>query len=125
MCWWISFNRHRRGDDGAMNASRNRDAWGQSPSIRSFLRNRRLGFQTVELLDAAPSRFEREDLPWEAAFLTGKARLSDRHSGGDRRSSLPDLYIGAHAVVKAYRLLARDFRRYSPSVKIIAADTHP
>ncbi len=41
------------------------------------------GFPTMELLDATfdPSRFEREDLPWDATFLAGKAYLSYRRAG--------------------------------------------
>ncbi|MDW6021907.1 type II toxin-antitoxin system VapC family toxin [Mesorhizobium sp. BAC0120] len=88
------------------------------------------GFPTMELLDAAldPTKFQREDLPWEAAFMAGKAYLGYRRSGGDRRSPLPDFYIGAHAAVRAYRLLTRDlgrYRTYFPSLEIIAPDTHP
>jgi predicted nucleic acid-binding protein len=88
------------------------------------------GFPTMELLDAAldPSKFQREELPWEAAFLAGKAYLGYRRSGGDRRSPLPDFYIGAHAAVRAYRLLTRDlgrYRTYFPALEIIAPDTHP
>jgi predicted nucleic acid-binding protein len=88
------------------------------------------GFPTMELLDAAldPSKFQREELPWEAAFLAGKAYLGYRRSGGDRRSPLPDFYIGAHAAVKAYRLLTRDlarYRTYFPALEIIAPETHP
>jgi predicted nucleic acid-binding protein len=88
------------------------------------------GFPTTELLDAAldPTKFQREDLPWEAAFMAGKAYLGYRRSGGDRRSPLPDFYIGAHAAVRAYRLLTRDlgrYRTYFPSLEIIAPDSHP
>ena len=88
------------------------------------------GFPTIDLLDAAlhPSKFQREELPWEAAFLAGKAYLGYRRSGGDRRSPLPDFYIGAHAAVKAYRLLTRDlgrYRTYFPNLEIIAPDRHP
>jgi predicted nucleic acid-binding protein len=38
---------------------------------------------------------------------------------------MPDLYIGAHAAVAGYRLLARDVRRYRtyfPAIDIIAPD---
>lgn len=88
------------------------------------------GFPTAELLDKAidPSHFLREDLPWEAAFIAGKAFLSYRRSGGDRRSPMPDFYIGAHASVRSYRLLTRAptrYRTYFPSLEIIAPDTHP
>ena len=88
------------------------------------------GFPNLELLNAtlSPALVEREDLPWDAAFLAGKAYLSYRRAGGDRRSPLPDFYIGAHAAVKAYRLLSRDaarYRAYFPSLELIAPDTHP
>lgn len=88
------------------------------------------GFPNVELLNAtlSPALVEREDLPWDAAFLAGKAYLSYRRSGGDRRSPLPDFYIGAHAAVKAYRLLSRDaarYRTYFPNLELISPDTHP
>jgi predicted nucleic acid-binding protein len=50
-------------------------------------------------------------------------RLSYRKRGGQRRSPLPDFYIGAHAAVRRYRLLTRDaarYRSYFPSVELIA-----
>lgn len=88
------------------------------------------GFPSIELLNAtlSPALVEREELPWDAAFLAGKAYLSYRRGGGDRRSPLPDFYIGAHAAVKAYRLLSRDsarYRTYFPTLELIAPDTHP
>jgi predicted nucleic acid-binding protein len=67
--------------------------------------------------------FHREDLPWEAAFLAGKAFLAYRRRGGVRRTPLPDFYIGAHAAVKRYALLSRDrgrFETYFPTVELIA-----
>lgn len=57
--------------------------------------------------------FHREPLPWAAAFLAGKAYLAYRRRGGDRRSPLPDFYIGAHAAIRGYRLLTRDRGRYA------------
>jgi len=68
------------------------------------------------------SPFEREDLPFEAAFLAGKAFAAYRRRGGDRTSLLPDFLIGAHAAVRGYRILTRDdhrYRGYFPSVKLI------
>ena len=41
----------------------------------------------------------------------------------ERNSPLPDFYIGAHAAVREYRLLARDaskYRTYFPTVDLIA-----
>lgn len=74
--------------------------------------------------DALPLwRFRRAPLPWEAAFLAGKSYLVYRRRGGERRSPLPDFYIGAHAAVHQMRLLTRDTRRYRsyfPSLDIIS-----
>lgn len=56
-----------------------------------------IGFAGVEALESAlpPDFFQYEPLPWNAAFLAGKAFLQYRRRGGDRRSPLPDFYIGA------------------------------
>lgn len=65
----------------------------------------------------------REDLPWDAAFLAGRAFTAYRRRGGTRRSPLPDFYIGAHAAVRGHRLLTRDaarYRTYFPTVELIA-----
>lgn len=87
-------------------------------------------FDREEELEAAlpKSRFNREDLPYRAAFLAGQAHYEYRHRGGVRERTLPDFFIGAHALVKGYQLLTRDARRYRvhfPTVDIIAPDTHP
>ncbi|MGH8313509.1 MAG: type II toxin-antitoxin system VapC family toxin [Gammaproteobacteria bacterium] len=87
-----------------------------------------IGFDTIEVLDAAlpPGQVRREPLPWEAAFLAGKCFLRYRHSGGARRSPLPDFFIGAHASVAGMRLLTRDasrYRSYFPKLMLIAPDT--
>mgnify|MGYP001359642269 CR=1 FL=1 len=84
-----------------------------------------IGFETIEDLDEAlpVDLFRRESLPWEAAFLAGKAFLAYRRRSGTRRSPLPDFYIGAHAAIQGYRLLTRDASRYRtcfPSVEVIA-----
>ncbi len=65
------------------------------------------------------------DLPYKAAFDAGRAFLKYKRAGGQRRSPLPDFYIGAHAAVAGLPLLTRDASRYStyfPSVKLIAPD---
>ena len=84
-------------------------------------------FTRIEELDAAlPSDlFEREPIPYEAAFLASKAYLAYRRRGGTRRSPLPDFFIGAHAAVSSYRLLTRDparYRAYFPKLSLIAPD---
>jgi predicted nucleic acid-binding protein len=83
------------------------------------------GFSKIEDLDDAlpESDFERQHLPYQAGFLAGQAFLAYRRRGGQRRSPLPDFYIGAHAAVRKYRLLTRGsarYRTYFPSVEVIA-----
>jgi predicted nucleic acid-binding protein len=83
------------------------------------------GFRRKEDLDAALSadRFVREALPWDGAFLAGKSYVEYRRRGGERRSRLPDFYIGAHAAVAGMRLLTRDaarYRTYFPRLEILA-----
>lgn len=66
--------------------------------------------------------FQREQLPWAAAFLAGKAFAEYRRQGGRRRSPLPDFFIGAHAAVAGLQLLTRDesrYRTYFPTVKLL------
>ena len=84
-----------------------------------------IGYAQVEQVETAlpVDRFRREALPYEAAFLAGKAFLTYRRRGGARISPLPDFYIGAHAAVRRYRLLTRDaarYRTYFPTVELIA-----
>jgi predicted nucleic acid-binding protein len=63
--------------------------------------------------DALPkATFEREAIPFEAAFLAGKAFLSYRRRGEARHAPLPDFFIGAHAAVAGYRLITRDAKRF-------------
>ena len=86
-----------------------------------------IGFDSIEALEEALplGLFRREQLPFEAAFLAGKAFLSYRRTGGSRRSPLPDFYIGAHAAIAGYRLLTRDaarYRTYFPTIELIAPD---
>jgi predicted nucleic acid-binding protein len=82
-------------------------------------------FARIEELDAAlpPEYCGRADLPWEAGFLAGRAYEKYRRRGGERRSPMPDFYIGAHAAIAGFDLLTRDARRYRqyfPTVRVIA-----
>lgn len=84
-----------------------------------------VGFERIEdLEDAIPDAvFRREPLPYEAAFLAGKAFLTHQRRGGEKRSPMPEFYIGAHAAVSGFRLLTRDaarYRTYFPRIEIIA-----
>ncbi len=72
-----------------------------------------IAFERIETLEAAlPEQLQREDLPWEAAFLAGKCFVDYRRRGGAKRSPMPDFYIGAHAAVTGRALLTRDAKRY-------------
>lgn len=72
-----------------------------------------IGFERIEELERAlPAELEREPLPWEAAFLAGKCFVEYRRRGGEKRSPLPDFYIGAHAAVTGRALLTRDPSHY-------------
>jgi len=82
-------------------------------------------FERIEELETAipVSLYRREPLPFEAAFLAGKAFLRYRRRGGARIRPLPDFFIGAHAAIAQYRLLTRDARRYRtyfPSVELVS-----
>lgn len=84
-----------------------------------------VGFDRIEdLEDALPSdMFRRDALPWEAGFLAGKCFLDYRRRGGQRTSTLPDFYIGAHAAIGGFALLTRDasrYRTYFPTLEIVA-----
>ena len=87
-------------------------------------------FERIEEVDARlpTDVFRREAIPWEAAFLAGKVFVAYRRNRGERRSPLPDFFIGAHAAVRGYGLLTRDqsnFRTYFPTLEIITPDIHP
>lgn len=61
--------------------------------------------------------------PRAALFLAGKAFRQYRTAGGTRTGVLPDFFIGAHAMVEGWPLLARDARRYRgyfPKLLLIA-----
>jgi predicted nucleic acid-binding protein len=82
-------------------------------------------YSRIEALDAAlpKTSFDREPIPYEGAFLAGKAFLAYRRRGGTKRSPLPDFFIGAHAAVSGYQLMTRDATRYPgyfPKLPLIA-----
>lgn len=99
-----------------------------------------VGFDRIEEFDDAlpAADFTRLPLPWESAFLAGKAFLRYRRAGGARTSPLPDrkiartaifqkseFFIGAHAAIAGLPLLTRDARRYRsyfPAVRLICPE---
>lgn len=85
-------------------------------------------FTTVEALETAlpPTDYRRQAIPWEAAFLAGKAFIDYKRSSGTKSRPLPDFFIGAHAAVASLDLLTRDtgrYRTYFPTVSLISPDT--
>ncbi len=85
------------------------------------------GFSLRETLDIMlkPWAVRNENLPWDAAFMAGKAFVQYRRSGGSRTMPLPDFFIGAHAAIRGYRLLTRDRRtyvRFFPTLTVIAPE---
>jgi predicted nucleic acid-binding protein len=67
------------------------------------------------------------EIPYAAAWRTGRAFLEYRRAGGPRPSPLPDFFIGAHAEVEGMTVVTRDpqrFRTYFPSVELLTPDTH-
>lgn len=83
-----------------------------------------VGYERVEELERSlPANiYHREPLPFDSAFLAGKAFLMYQLRGGKKWTPLPDFYIGAHAAVAGYRLLTRDakrYRTYFPKLELI------
>ncbi|WP_158807397.1 type II toxin-antitoxin system VapC family toxin [Beijerinckia sp. L45] len=106
----------------ALNAASNRSHLVINPIIYAEVSVR---YSKIADLDAAlpESMIEREALPYEAAFLAGKAFLAYRSRGGTKFSPLPDFFIGAHAAVSGYQVLTRDvvrYRTYFPTLPLIA-----
>ena len=87
-----------------------------------------IAYKRIEDLELAlpQGTFRRDALPYEAAFLAGKAFLRYKKRGGRAKlRPLPDFYIGAHAAVASFRLLTRDaarYRTYFPGVAVITPD---
>lgn len=89
----------------------NRDGLAINPIVYAELS---VHYESLEALEMALSGhpFARLALPWDAAFVAGKAYRRYRRRGGAKRSPLPDFYIGAHAAVAGLTLLTRDAKRY-------------
>lgn len=82
-------------------------------------------FESIEAIDEVMPLvlYRREDIPYSAAYLAGKAYVQYRRRGGKRRSLLPDFLIGAHAAIAGYRVLTRDpkrYRSYFPTLELIS-----
>ena|SRR5690606_13330682 len=82
-------------------------------------------FPDIDQLDERmpDTLLRRAPLPYPAGFLAAKAHHAYRRRGGARIATLPDFYIGAHAVVGRLTLVTRDRRRYLsafPTLELIA-----
>jgi predicted nucleic acid-binding protein len=87
-----------------------------------------VGFGRIEDLDAVlpEAWIERRALPWSASFLAGKCFARYRKAGGQKRSPMPDFYIGAHAAVEGMALLTRDegmYKKYFPNLSLVTPKT--
>lgn len=83
------------------------------------------GFARIEDLEARlpADEVRRDPIPWEAAFLAGKAFVAYRRRGGAKTATPPDFYVGAHAAVRGMTVLTRDpgrLRTYFPTLVLIA-----
>lgn len=82
-------------------------------------------FKDPESLEKAlPSpSIKRDNIPYQAAFIAGKCFARYRKAGGAKNSPLPDFYIGAHAMVRDWKVITRDkgrFSTYFPTLEIIS-----
>ncbi len=58
----------------------------------------------------------------DAAYLASTAHQSYRRSGGQGNVTLPDFFIGAHAVASGLKLVTRDpsrYRTYFPALELV------
>jgi predicted nucleic acid-binding protein len=83
-----------------------------------------VGFEDIATLEVAVplDALRRLPLPYPAAFLAAKAHESYRRRGGTKLATLPDFFIGAHAMVERLTIVTRDARRYRqafPQVKLV------
>lgn len=78
---------------------------------------------TIEELDELLPKtlFRRDPLPWEAAYLAGRAFRHYRARGGPRSRVLADFLIGAHAATEAMILITRD-RGYAKHFQVTLED---
>lgn len=84
-----------------------------------------IGFNLIEEVEAAIEQagIKVLEIPREALFLAGKVFLDYRKSKGTKHSTLPDFYIGAHAIVSTFGLITRDiskFKTHYPKLNLIS-----
>jgi len=87
-----------------------------------------IGFNRIEELEAALEQagIRVLEIPREALFLAGKVFLKYRKTKRAKHSTLPDFYIGAHAIISDFDLITRDiskFRTHFPNLNLISPTT--
>lgn len=83
-----------------------------------------IGFNRIEEVESALelAGIKVLEMPREALFLAGKIFLKYKKRKGTKHSTLPDFYIGAHAIISGFNLMTRDisrFNTYFPDVHLI------
>ena len=86
-----------------------------------------IGFNRIEEVEAALelAGIKVLEMPREALFLAGKVFLNYRKHKGTKHSTLPDFYIGSHAIVSDFHLITRDisrFNTYFPDLHLISPE---
>jgi predicted nucleic acid-binding protein len=84
-----------------------------------------IGFNRIEEVETVLEQagIKVLEIPREALFLAGKVFLNYRRKKGRKHSTLPDFYIGAHAIVSTFDLITRDisrFQTYFPDLQLIS-----
>lgn len=110
--------------------------WSEA-NVRRFAGEQGVGINPIIFAEVAPHFTSREyalrwlrgtpyarlRLPYKAAYGAGAAYARYRKlEKGEKRSPMPDFYIGAHAQLLGMQLLTRDPRRYRtyfPDVQLI------
>ncbi len=83
-----------------------------------------IGFNNIEEVELAVKEAGVKvlEIPREALFLAGKTFLKYKRNKGTKSSTLPDFFIGAHAIVSSFNVLTRDiakYKTYYPNLKLI------
>lgn len=79
--------------------------------------------ETIEELDELlpVTLFRRDEVPWNAAYLAGRALRQYRARGGKRSRVLADFLIGAHAATEGMALISRD-KAYASHFRLTLVD---
>ncbi len=83
-----------------------------------------IGFNNIEELDLVIKEVSVKvlEIPKKALFLAGKTFLKYKKNKGEKSSTLPDFFIGAHATVSSFKLITRDiakYKTYYPNLQLI------